>query len=59
MPKIVVQKMYPNLYFESFIIIFAWFLISETNGKLVPCSASVESKVCFLIDDYVTTGIEK
>ena len=48
-----------NLHFESFIIILALFLISETNGKIVPCNVSVESKVCFLVDDYVTTGIEK
>ena len=51
--------MYSNLHFESFIIMFALFLISETNGKIVPCNVSVESKVCFLVDDYVTTGIEK
>ena len=38
---------------------FAWFLISTTNGKLEPCSVSLESEVCFLIDDYVPTGIEK
>ena len=48
-----------NSRFEFFIIIFALFLISETNGKIVPCNVSVESKVCFLVDDYVTTGIEK
>ena len=38
---------------------FAWFLISTANGKLVPCSVSLESEVCFLVDDYVPTGIEK
>ena len=51
--------MYTNLRFEFFIIIFALYLISETNGKIVPCNVSVESKVCFLVDDYVTTSIEK
>ena len=58
-PKTVAHKMYTNLHFEFFIIIFALYLISETNGKIVPCNVSVESKVCFLVDDYVTTGIEK
>ena len=51
--------MYKQFYFQIFIIIFAWFLISTTNGKLVPCSVSLESEVCFLVDDYVATGIEK
>ena len=48
-----------KLYFEFFIITFAWFLISPSNGKIEQCNASVESKVCFSVDDYVTTGIEK
>ena len=51
--------MYRKSYFESSIIIFAWFLFPTTNGKLVPCNVSVESKVCFIVNDYVTTGIEK
>ena len=51
--------MYKKLYFAIFIISFALYLISTTNGKLVKCNVSVESKVCFLVDDYVTTGIEK
>ena len=51
--------MYRKLYLECFIIIFASFLISTTIGKLVPCNVSVKSKLCFLVDDYVTTSIEK
>ena len=50
--------MYKKLYVAIFIISFALYLISTTNGKLVQCNVSVESKVCFLVDDYVTTGIE-
>ena len=46
-------------YFHLSIVTFAWFLISTTNGELVPCSVSLESEVCFLVEDYVPTGIEK
>ena len=57
--NIVALKMCRKPNFESLIIIFAWFLFPTTNGKLVPCNVSVESKVCFIVNDYVTTGIEK
>ena len=51
--------MYKQYYFHLSTVIFAWFLISTTIGELVPCSVSLESEVCFLVDDYVPTGIEK
>ena len=51
--------MYRKSYFESFLIIFAWFLFSTTDGELiVPCNVSVESEVRFVVYDYVITGIE-
>ena len=52
--------MYRKSYFESFLIIFAWFLFSTTDGEfIVPCNVSVESEVRFVVYDYVITGIEK
>ena len=49
--------MYRKSYFESFLIIFAWFLFSTTDGELiVPCNVSVESEVRFVVYDYVITG---
>ena len=48
------------MYGKSFLIIFAWFLFSTTDGELiVPCNVSVESEVRFIVNIYVITGIEK
>ena len=51
--------MYKQYHFHLSTVIFAWFLISTTNGELVPCGVSLESEVCFIVEDYVPTGIEK
>ena len=59
MPNIFLLKMYKQYHFHLSNVIFAWFLISTTNGELVPCSVSLESEVCFLVEDYVPTGTEK